>query len=119
MAQTPEKPIGMTAKPTRPQEFYDSVKRKFAEERDLRLNYRPQGTAQFTSDLTGDLSKYEVDPYGGEVKPRAPLAGGVGARAPGPLRLPPPTSSASSPVSLPLPLPTTPLSPFCIHSTTS
>src|ERR1700678_1506778 len=73
MAQTPEKPIGMTAKPTRPQEFYDSVKRKFAEERDLRLNYRPEGTAQFTSDLTGALSRYEVDPYGGEVTPREPI----------------------------------------------
>jgi len=73
MAQTPEKPIGMTAKPTRPQEFYDNIKRKFAEERDLRLNYRPEGTAQFTSDLTGELSQYEVDPYGGELKPRAPI----------------------------------------------
>ena len=35
MTESKEKPIGMAAKPTRPQEFYDSVKRKFAEERDL------------------------------------------------------------------------------------
>ena len=63
MAESIEKPIGMTAKATRPQEFYDNIKRKFAEERDLRLNYRPEGTAQYTSDLTGELAKYEVDPY--------------------------------------------------------
>jgi len=73
MAESIEKPIGMTARPTRPQEFYDSVKQKYAEERDLRLNYRPNGTAQYTSDLTGDLSRYEVDPYAGEVKPREPI----------------------------------------------
>ena len=29
-----------------PQEYYDSIKEKFAEERDLRLGYRPEGTAQ-------------------------------------------------------------------------
>src|SRR5271163_1685591 len=73
MAESIEKPIGMTAKPTRPQEFYDNIKRKFAEERDLRLSYRPEGTAQYTSDLTGGLSRYEVDPYGGEVTPREPI----------------------------------------------
>ena len=73
MAETTEKPIGMIAKPTRPQEFYDSVKRKFAEERDLRLNYRPEGTAQYTSELSGGLAKYEVDPYAGEVTPREPI----------------------------------------------
>ena len=55
------------------QEFYDSVKRKFAEERDLRLSYRPEGTAQYTSDLSGGLARYEVDPYAGEVTPREPI----------------------------------------------
>jgi len=73
MSEKVEKPIGLAARPTRPQEFYDNVKRKFAEERDLRLNYRPDGTAQYTSDLSGDLARYEVDPYGGEVTPRAPI----------------------------------------------
>src|ERR1700676_1309740 len=73
MAEKIEKPIGLTARPTRSQEFYDNVKRKFAEERDLRLNYRPQGTAQYTSDFTGALEKYEVDPYGGAVTPREPI----------------------------------------------
>ena len=68
MAQ--EKPIGLAARPTRPQEFYDGVKRKFAEERDLRLNYRPDGASQYTSDFSGELSKYEVDPHAGEVTPR-------------------------------------------------
>src|SRR5271154_6370749 len=73
MAESIEKPIGMTAKPTRPQEFYDDIKRKFAEERDLRLNYRPEGTAQYTSDLTGALSRYEVDPYSSAVAAREPI----------------------------------------------
>jgi cyclohexanone monooxygenase len=56
-----------------PQEYYDRIKQKFAEERDLRLKYRPEGTAQYTSDLTGTLAKYEGDPYGGEIKPREPI----------------------------------------------
>src|SRR5579863_2337314 len=73
MPPTLEKPIGMVAKPTHTQEFYDSIKKKFAEERDLRLKYRPKGTAQYTSDLTGELSRYEVDPYAGEVTPREPI----------------------------------------------
>ena len=52
------------------QEYYDEIKKKFAEERDLRLGYRPEGTAQFTSELTGEFGKYAVDPYGGEITPR-------------------------------------------------
>src|SRR5271167_3278673 len=59
VAEKLDKPIGLTAKPTRPQEFYDSVKRKFAEERDLRLNYRPNGLSQYT--------------YAEAVTPREPL----------------------------------------------
>src|SRR3984893_15880687 len=73
MPEKIDKPIGLTAKPTRPQEFYDSVKRKFAEESDLRLNYRPNGLSQYTYDLTGDLAKYEVDTYAEPVTPREPL----------------------------------------------
>ena len=73
MAEKLDKPIGLTAKPTRPQEFYDSVKRKFAEERDLRLKYRPQGLSQYTTELTGALAKYEVDTYAGAVTPREPI----------------------------------------------
>ncbi len=57
----------------RPQEYYDAIKKKFAEERDLRLRYRPEGTKQYTSDLTGDLAKYEIDPYAGEINPREPI----------------------------------------------
>jgi len=33
------------------QDYYEAIKEKFAEERDLRLKYRPEGTAQYTSDL--------------------------------------------------------------------
>ena len=71
MAETIEKPIGLTAKPTRSQEYYDEIKQKFAEARDLRLNYRPEGTAQYTSDLTGELAKYEIDPYAERRRRRA------------------------------------------------
>ncbi len=31
-----------------PQEYYDQIKEKFAEERDLRLDYRPPGTDSYT-----------------------------------------------------------------------
>ncbi|MGO9607692.1 MAG: flavin-containing monooxygenase [Candidatus Binataceae bacterium] len=53
-----------------PQGYYDGIKQKFAEERDLRLHYRPEGTSQYTSDLDGLLAKYAVDPYGGEITTR-------------------------------------------------
>ena len=53
---------------------YDAIKEKFAEARDTRLKYRPQGTAQYTSDLTGDLAKYAVDPYADDSAPRAPIS---------------------------------------------
>jgi len=65
-----EKPIGLAARPTRTQEFYDRVKQKYSEERDIRLRYRPDGTRQYISDLTGELARYEIDPYGGDVTPR-------------------------------------------------
>src|ERR1700761_15104 len=47
----------------KPQDYYDEIKQKFAEARDLRLSYRPEGLAQYPSDLTGELAKYEIDPY--------------------------------------------------------
>ncbi|MFT4714331.1 MAG: cation diffusion facilitator CzcD-associated flavoprotein CzcO [Candidatus Azotimanducaceae bacterium] len=45
------------------QSYYDEIKQKFAEERELRVNFRPEGTSQFTSEFTGELEKYAVDPY--------------------------------------------------------
>ena len=57
----------------KPQEFYDEVKQKFAEARDLRLSYRPEGQAQYTSELTGELAKYEVDPWVETIIERAPI----------------------------------------------
>ena len=57
-------------KTRKPQEYYEAIKAKFAEERDLRLGYRPEGTAQFTSDLTGPLARYEQDPYADETLER-------------------------------------------------
>ncbi|HKA05315.1 MAG TPA: NAD(P)/FAD-dependent oxidoreductase [Acidimicrobiales bacterium] len=56
-----------------PQYYYDAIKSRFAVERDLRLGYRPEGTAQFITDLSGDLARYETDPYGGTVAPREPI----------------------------------------------
>ncbi|MEM9622558.1 MAG: NAD(P)/FAD-dependent oxidoreductase [Pseudomonadota bacterium] len=61
------------ARPERPQSYYDDIKKKFAEERDLRLKYRPEGTSQFTSELDGELAKYAVDPYAGDVPAREPI----------------------------------------------
>ncbi|MAS40622.1 MAG: hypothetical protein CMK33_02780, partial [Porticoccaceae bacterium] len=54
----------------KPQSYYDEIKRKFAEERDLRLKYRPEGTSQYTSDFEGELARFGEDPYGGDRKPR-------------------------------------------------
>ena len=57
------------------QDYYEAIKEKFARERDLRLKYRPEGTSQYTSDLTGALAKYHVDPYDhSDAEPRAPIA---------------------------------------------
>ena len=64
------KPADDSAKP---QAYYDRIKEKFAAERDLRLNYRPEGTAQYITDLSGDLARYEIDPYTGDTAPRAPI----------------------------------------------
>ena len=61
------------ARTPHPDTYYADIKRKFAQERDLRLAYRPEGTQQFTSELSGELSKYTSDPYGGEIKPREPI----------------------------------------------
>ncbi len=57
-----------------PQSYYDAIKRKFAEERDLRLRYRPEGTAQYITELTGDLAQYQHDPYAEAAPARAPIA---------------------------------------------
>ncbi len=59
----------------KPQEYYDAIKQKFAEERDLRLKYKPSGTNEYIYDLEGNqaLARYEIDTYGGEIKPRAAI----------------------------------------------
>ncbi|HEX2591034.1 MAG TPA: NAD(P)/FAD-dependent oxidoreductase, partial [Rhizomicrobium sp.] len=62
------------AREQKPQEYYDRIKDKFAEERDLRLKYRPEGTSQYTSDVD-TFGKYTVDPYTESLaeNPRAPI----------------------------------------------
>ena len=77
MSEAQEKPLigsmdGLS-KPKKPQAYYEDIKHKFAEERDLRLDYRPEGTQQYTSDLSGSFARYETDPYGGEIVPREPI----------------------------------------------
>jgi len=57
----------------KPQDYYDTIKQRFAEERDVRLKYRPEGLSQYTSELEGDLAKYEVDPYAEEQTERGPI----------------------------------------------
>ena len=57
----------------KPQEFYEEITAKFAEERDKRLNFRPQGLDQYTSDLTGSLAKYESDPWAEAQVERDPI----------------------------------------------
>lgn len=58
---------------THPQEYYDAIKQRFAEERDLRINYRPEGSGNYLTDPTGLLGKFDQDPYGGEIIEREPL----------------------------------------------
>ena len=60
-------------RPEKPQEYYDAIKKKFAEERDLRLKYKPAGTQEYIYELEGELARYEIDTYGGEIKPRAAI----------------------------------------------
>ena len=57
----------------KPQEYYNKIKQKFAEARDLRLSYRPEGRSQYTSELTGELAHYEIDPHAGAPEPREPI----------------------------------------------
>ncbi|WP_293676904.1 NAD(P)/FAD-dependent oxidoreductase [uncultured Phenylobacterium sp.] len=75
-AKTVEGPVRAAQPPAadpQSQEHYDAIKAKFAAERDLRLAYRPEGSAQYTSELTGDLARYAVDPYSAKAPPREPL----------------------------------------------
>lgn len=62
------------ARAKHPQQYYDQIKDKFREERNLRLGYRPPGTDQFTSEFSGDLAKYAVDPYAKDVPSREPIS---------------------------------------------
>jgi cation diffusion facilitator CzcD-associated flavoprotein CzcO len=62
-----------TQETDKPQEYYDRIKAKFAEERDKRLAYRPDGLSQYTSDLSGELAKYETDPWAEEWIEREPI----------------------------------------------
>ena len=55
-----------------PQSYYDEIKARFAEERDLRLGYRPPGTELYRS-ADGALADYEIDPHCDEVEARDPI----------------------------------------------
>jgi cation diffusion facilitator CzcD-associated flavoprotein CzcO len=58
---------------SKPQSYYDEIKQRFADERDLRLNYRPEGTSQFNSNLEGSLEHFGKDSYNRDIKPRDTL----------------------------------------------
>ncbi len=75
MAEEPQNPFDLSGERTgrNPQEYYDHIKERFAQERDLRLRYRPEGTSQFTSELHGALAHYAIDPYASALEPREPL----------------------------------------------
>ena len=60
-------------RPDHPQSYYDDIKGKFKQARDVRLDYRPPGTEQFTSEFSGELAKYAVDPYAKAVEQREPI----------------------------------------------
>ena len=55
-----------------PQEYYDDIKAKFAEERDLRLEYRPPGTENYR-DLDGAMADLARDPYADDWVERTPI----------------------------------------------
>ncbi|MSP42014.1 MAG: NAD(P)/FAD-dependent oxidoreductase [Alphaproteobacteria bacterium] len=57
----------------KPQEYYEAIKRKFSEERDLRVKYKPSGTGEYIYELEGNLARYEVDTYAPPPKARDPL----------------------------------------------
>lgn len=61
----------------KPQSYYDEIKRRFAEERDLRVGYRPEGLDQYVADLESDpnLARYEADPHAAPLPPRAAVTG--------------------------------------------
>lgn len=55
-----------------PQEYYDQIKAKFAEERDRRLGYRPPGTEMYR-DLDGAMAELARDPYADDWVEREPI----------------------------------------------
>ncbi|MEM7273613.1 MAG: NAD(P)/FAD-dependent oxidoreductase [Actinomycetota bacterium] len=59
-------------RPPRPQSYYDEIKARYAEERELRLGYRPPGTEQYLA-AEGSLADYERDPHIADVEPRDPI----------------------------------------------
>jgi cation diffusion facilitator CzcD-associated flavoprotein CzcO len=57
----------------KPQSYYNDIKQRFAEERDLRLSYRPEGRSRYTTDLSGTLAKHEADPFADKIIERQPI----------------------------------------------
>jgi cation diffusion facilitator CzcD-associated flavoprotein CzcO len=57
----------------RTQAYYDDIKARFAEARDLRLKLRPEGSAQYTSEFAGPLAAYAIDPWADAAPSRAPI----------------------------------------------
>lgn len=64
----------MSSTDTLAPERYHRIKTRLAKELDLRLRYRPEGMARYTSDMTGALAQYEVDRYSGAAPDRGGLS---------------------------------------------
>src|SRR6476469_10591148 len=61
---------GLDGRDRHPQEYYEEIKARYAAERDLRLAYRPPGTALYTSEMPADFANYQLDPYAAPPEPR-------------------------------------------------
>jgi hypothetical protein len=61
----------------KPQSYYDRIKQRFPEERDLRLAYRPDGRAQYTTDLAAAVANHAADPFGEKIIEREPSTDSV------------------------------------------
>ena len=57
----------------KPDAYYEDIKRKFAEERDVRLQHRPQGRQQYTTDYGNGSDDYAIDPYAVNTADRVPI----------------------------------------------
>jgi len=54
-------------------DYYDEIKQRFRKERDVRIEHRPEGRKQYTTDLAPELDQYAIDPQSEIGAARRPL----------------------------------------------